>query len=224
MKYLRSVSLAVAAMLIFAGGAGAQMMGRGMGHAPNIPGMFKPVVGSGAEYQITAKGDKMDWQYAVVGKETVDGNEGYWLEMRMKSGKGAGAIMKQLVVTGPEGVDIKRMIMQTPGQPPMEMPMGMMSGMMKRAQQSAAEHTGEKGMGQVVGTESVTVPAGTFECTHYRSTDPKNPADFWVATKVSPYGLVKMTSKDANMVLEKVLENQTSEIKGEPQKIEMPHF
>jgi hypothetical protein len=224
MKNLRNVLLAATAMLIFAGGAGAQMMGRGMGHAPMIPGMFKPMVGSGAEYQITMKNDQMDWQYAVVGKETVDGSEGYWLEMRMKSGKGEGAIMKQLVVTGPEGVDIKRMIMQAPGQPPMEMPMGMMSGMMKRAQKSAAEHTGEKGMGQVVGTESVTVPAGTFECTHYRSTDPKSPGDFWVATQVYPYGLVKMTSQDTTMVLQKVLENQTSQIKGEPQKVEMPHF
>jgi len=68
------------------------------------------------------------------------------------------------------------------------------------------------------------VPAGTFLCEHYRSKSGKTPADVWVSTKISPYGLVKMVSEDSTLVLTKVLANETTHIKGEPQKLEMPHF
>jgi len=75
-----------------------------------------------------------------------------------------------------------------------------------------------------VGSESVTVPAGTFDCEHYRKQTAEGTVDVWVSTKVSPYGTVKMTSGQMTMVLEKVLSNETSHIKGEPQKFEMPKF
>ena len=46
------------------------------------------------------------------------------------------------------------------------------------------------------------------------------------ASKVSPYGTVKMSSGEMTMVLEKVLSNETTHIKGEPQKMDMqrPQF
>jgi hypothetical protein len=156
----------------------------------------------------------------VVGKENVEGAEGYWLEMRLEGGREGGVVMKHLMVMRAGQPEIKRMIMQTAGQPPMEMPMGMMGGMMRRGQPAAEE----KGMGEKIGTETVTVPAGTFTCDHYRTETDKTTADVWVSPKVSPYGLVKMTSADMTMVLTKVLANETSQIKGEPQKLEMPHF
>lgn len=221
MRFVRGVLLTLAIVLASTAGAWAQRMG--MGQAPHILGLFKPVVGSGAEYQIsTKKNETVDWVYAIVGKENVGGDEGYWMEMRMKGGKGEGMIMKQLMVMHEGSPEIKRMIMQAPGQPPMEMPMGMMGGMMKRAQESAAEQTG--GMGEKVGTETVTVPAGTFECEHYRTKSGNTTGDVWISAKVFPYGMVKMVSGDTTMVLEKVLENETSQIKGEPRKMEMPHF
>jgi hypothetical protein len=89
---------------------------------------------------------------------------------------------------------------------------------MPKAQMEAKNH----GMGEVVGTESVTVPAGTFECEHYQNKSERGTADVWFTTKVSPYGMVKMTSPDQSMVLEKVLTNETSQIKGEPQKMNFP--
>ena len=39
---------------------------------------------------------------------------------------------------------------------------------------------------------------------------------------LAPYGLVKMTSADTNMVLVKVLDHETSQITGEPQKMNFP--
>lgn len=198
---------------------------QGMGQAPQIPGEFKPVVGSGAQYEITMKGQaKMGWAYAVVGKEVVKGAEGYWLEIRTEGGKDEGLIMKQLVVTQAGLPEIERMIMQAPGQPPMEMPAGMMSGMMKRGREGTV--SAEGGLGQKLGTESLTVPAGTFLTDHYRTQTGKTSADVWISSKVSPYGLVKMTSAEGTMVLVKVLQNETSRIKGTPQKMDiaMPKF
>lgn len=216
MKNLGRRTLVWMSVLLAAGGAWAQMMGGS--RAPQIPGTFKPVVGSGAEYHITTnRGKDMDWAFAIVGKESVDGNEGYWMEERMLKGEGAGLIMKVLMVMQGEQPGVKRMIMQMPGQPPMEMPV---MGMMRHQPQAASE----RGMGEKVGTETVSAPAGTFLCDHYRDASDKPPSDIWVSTKVSPYGLVKMTSQDTSMELLKVLDHQTSQIKGEPQKFEMPRF
>lgn len=217
MGYVKKIAVVLAAVFGVTGLAGAQRMAQ----APSMPGEFKPVVGSGAQYEVTTKkNEKVNWAYAVVGKEAVGGAEGYWLEMRLEGGKEGGMVMKHLLVVRGGKAEVKRMIVQTPGQPPMEMPMGMMGGMMPRGQQAASEQN----LGERVGTETVTVPAGTFLCEHYRSKSGKTPADAWVSTKISPYGLVKMVSEDSTLVLTKVLANETTRIKGEPQKLEMPHF
>jgi hypothetical protein len=217
MGYVKKIAVVLAAVFGVTGLAGAQRMAQ----APSMPGEFKPVVGAGAQYEVTTKkNEKVNWAYAVVGKEAVGGAEGYWLEMRLEGGKEGGMVMKHLLVVRGGKAEVKRMIVQTPGQPPMEMPMGMMGGMMSRGQQAASEQN----LGERVGTETVTVPAGTFLCEHYRSKSGKTPADVWVSTKISPYGLVKMVSEDSTLVLTKVLANETTHIKGEPQKLEMPHF
>jgi len=218
MQFLRrlAVVLVVCSGLVAAGWAQFGRMGKGMGQAPHIPGVFKPVVGTGAQYQVARKGQNMLWAVAVVGKETVEGNDGYWLEMRTEGGEGGGMIMKSLTVAHDGQTEVKRMIMQASGQPPMEFPVGMM-GMMRQGQQQAAK---EEALGEKVGTETVTVPAGTFTCDHYRSKYGDEPADIWISAKVPPHGLVKMTSASSTMVLEKVLANETSKIKGEPQKMD----
>jgi hypothetical protein len=49
--------------------------------------------------------------------------------------------------------------------------------------------------GELVGTESVTIPAGTFACKHYRNRladDPQSPVmDMWISDAVAPTGIVK---------------------------------
>lgn len=218
MNSIRNWAATAVAILGMAGACWSQ----GMMRPPNIPGEFKPVVGSGAQYQLTDKsGTAHSWTWAVVGKESVDGQNGYWLEMRSTGPQGGSMIMKQLMVVQGGTPDIKRMIMQQPGRPPMELPVGMMHMAMQRGQQQAAASS--HGMGELVGTETVTVPAGAFETQHYRSTSDGTTADVWASTKVSPYGLVKMNSSDGtSMVLEKVLNHETSQITGEPQKMDFP--
>jgi len=225
MSRVESVGMCAVLALGCAVGGWAQGMRGGMGQrTPQMYGAFKPAPGSGAQYVMTAKDRTMDFAYAIVGQEDVEGKTGYWMEIRTE---GAGApgetVMKELVIVEGDNPQIKRMIMQTAGRPPMEMPVGMMMGM---GQHAKAAEQGDKSMGEKIGTETITVPAGTYECEHYRKQGKSGPVDYWVSAKVSPYGMVKMTSPDATMELKKILSNETSHIKGEPQKMDfqMPHF
>jgi hypothetical protein len=213
-------TLVIALALGFTTGAWAQGMRGGMGRqAPRLLGEFKPVVGSGAQYQMTAKNGTMSFAYVIVGQEDVEGSAGYWMEIRSENpGMPGEMVMKQLIVTGGDKPQIKRMIMQMPGRPPMEMPMGML-GMGQRGQGSGA---GDTSPGEKVGSETITVPAGTFECDHYRKQEPRGTVDVWISSKVPPYGMVKMSSAEMTAVLEKVLSNETSHIQGEPQKMNIP--
>jgi len=70
----------------------------------------------------------------------------------------------------------------------------------RRASAGASDH----GQAELVGTESVTVPAGTFTAEHFRSTNHGKTGDVWP------------------LVLVKVLDHETSQITGEPQKLNIP--
>ena len=220
MSRVKMGTLVIALALGFTTGAWAQGMRGGMGRqAPRLLGEFKPVVGSGAQYQMTAKNGTMSFAYVIVGQEDVEGSAGYWMEIRSENpGMPGEMVMKQLIVTGGDKPQIKRMIMQMPGRPPMEMPMGML-GMGQRGQGSGA---GDTSPGEKVGSETITVPAGTFECDHYRKQEPRGTVDVWISSKVPPYGMVKMSSAEMTAVLEKVLSYETSHIQGEPQKMNIP--
>lgn len=228
MTFSKRAMMVLALALTVAAGAWAQQGGRGgMGMGPQapMPTLQNPVVGSGAEYQMNAKGKDMDVAYAIVGKEDVNGSPGIWLETRIQSAEmGGETITKMLMVTSGPEPGMKRMIMQTPGQPPMDMS-GFMMGMMGMMKPHETHPSGGKpDMGELVGTESVTVPAGTFVCQHYRKQEKNGAVDYWIATQVASIGWVKMTTPDTTLVLKKILTNETSHIKGEPQKMQMPHF
>jgi hypothetical protein len=219
MKRVKIAGLIVVIVLSLAvSGLSQGMGGRRGSHAPQMFGAFKPEVGTGAQYQATTKDRPMEFAYVIVGKEDVEGSTGYWMEIRTSGGEmGGEMVMKELVVTGGDKPQIKRMIMQSPGRPPMEMPMSMMN----MTQRGSGGRTGDTDPGVKVGSETITVPAGTFDCEHYHKQTQGGPVDFWVSTKVSPYGTVKMISGEMTMVLEKVLSNETSHIKGEPQKMDL---
>lgn len=221
MKFSQRAAFLCTILLAVAISALAQF-GHGHPEMPKMPQDFKPVVGSGAEYQFTAKGKTAKFSYAVVGKEPVSGKEGYWLEIRITNQQMNGEmVMKDLVTMNGSHPEIQRLIMQPPGRPPMEMPSSMI-GMMRDRMPPANGKT-DKSIGKKIGTETIAVPAGTFECTHYRTQQEGSPVDLWISDKVSPYGVVKMVGNNTTMVLQKVLTDQTSHIKGTPRKIQMPH-
>lgn len=187
---------------------------------PTLSGIWHPVVGSGAAYDRTVATTSANTQMeiTIVGKEDVDGKPAYWMEFAISDPKmmnGAQMVMKQLMSVDDSGVTSTRMIMQPPGQDPMEMDSSMMGGG-RGGKQTTPANIADKA--ELVGTESVTVPAGTFSCQHFRMKD--GSGDAWISDKVSPWSLVKYQGKDSTMVLSKVITDAKDRITGTPKKFD----
>jgi len=191
-------------------GAFAQFGGKGQ-QGPKFYGDFKPTLGAWAEYQM--KGQKetpSKMKIAIVGKE----GDSYWYETVME-GQGR-TVMKMLVTGDPnEKKGVQRMIMKHGNEQALEMPV--MAG--KHPDKGKSHPKGEmidKGM------ESVTVPAGTFSAHHMQYQDEGKVVDSWVSEKVPPYGMVKSSSKDFEMVLIGYGTGAKTLITETPKKFEMP--
>jgi hypothetical protein len=207
MKSLNRMAIGCCLCLIVALGAQAQM---GMGGPPSLSGVWNPVVGNGAAYDIQSKnGDTNSMEISIVGKDTVNGNDAFWMEMAMSGPKmRGGMVMKFLTVINGSDAHTARMIMQMNGGQPMEMPEQMVQ--MRHKDQP----TDIRGSAEDVGSETITVPAGTFKCEHYRSKD--GSGDTWVAVNVYPWGMVKHQGTDTTMVLTKVITDAKDKITGTP--------
>lgn len=197
--------------LAFAALAGAQRGGGGplggmMG--PQVRGLFNPVVGGGAQYEVQQTGGKkLDVEIDLLGKESVNGKDGYWIEITTSDTPMGQVVLKTLTAPDGSGISVSRTIMQMGGGQPMEMPQ------MGRASQQT-QNIDIRNNADKVGSESVTTPAGTFTADHYRAKD--GTGDFWLSEKVSPYGLIKSQDKDRTIVLTKVVTDAKDRITGTP--------
>ncbi len=198
---IKTIAMAAAlcclGLMVSAGAVNAQMGGMGM--ARNIPGfggIFNPTVGVGADYDVTtSKGENMKMSMAIVGTDTINGQTGYWMQMGFNSPKAGQVYMKMLSVKTGNQVMTSRMVMGMNGQA-YQMPDQMVNMNQKPRDADISSSA------QLVGPESITVPAGTFATMHYRSKDGNS--DFWLGKDAGPWGMVKMTSKEGTtMVLTK---------------------
>ncbi len=183
---------------------------------PAFRGVWAPVVGSGAAYQVETNREKREMEMAVVGAESHEGKTGHWLEIFMKDPRQGNVVMKMLVVLDGSNTRSMRMVMQTQETGPIEMPINLMGGGGRGQTVNEADF---RQKAERVGTESITTPAGTFTCEHYRNKE--DGTDIWVAEKIAPYGMVKMTSKDGTtMTLTRVISGAKTRITGTPQKFD----
>jgi len=199
---------AVMAAISLAVPAWAQFGGPRM---PGMSGIFHPVVGQGAVYSMQGHSEgPQTMEISVVGKEDFQGQAGYWLETSFESSRGGPMAMKMLMVMEGSNPGAKRMIMLMNGEA-YEFPMNnpMMSG---RMSQSAPRDIRNDKSIVLVGAETITVPAGTFACQHYRASD--GSSDVWVSDKVSPWSLVKSVGKDSTMVLTRQVTDAKTKITG----------
>jgi hypothetical protein len=182
-------------------------MGMDMFKKPAVAKAFHPVVGKGAEYETTGNGPGNTKTHAmemgVVGKESVDGKDGYWMQFVVADNKGQTMVGKSLITA--DDFQFHKMIVQPPGQPAIEMPMTFVARNRGNIDESMTDF-------HSVGTETVTVPAGTFSCEHWKND--KDGSEIWTSDTVTPYGLVKRTSKDGTTVLVKVLDDYQDRITG----------
>ena len=210
MRHMKALALCACglSLTLLVTAANAQM-GMGMRQRSLPSGVFNPVVGSGAAYEMQpANGQKMNIEYTIVAKESVDGKDGFWMEWTTTAGAMGEMVMKILIVPG--STSAQKVIMQMAGRPPMEMPM-----QMGHAAPGGAAPSDIRNLAEDVGTESITTPAGTFSCEHYKMKD--GSGDSWVSSKVPPFGLVKHQGKDSSMVLTKVITDAKDKIVGTPQ-------
>ncbi len=214
------------------GGMGGGMMGQAMPKDMWGSAAFKPVVGQWAEYLMTSKDEEpVTIRVSIVGEE----DDAYWYEMQMTGDEDA-FTTKMLVSGDPEEQDnLKRLIIKGGDEPAMEMPVGgsgamggMMDGMMGGdgmmgdAEEEELETDDVKPID--LGMETIVVPAGTFKAHHWRVEDEDVRFDMWQAENVGPYGMVKSSSEDFEMVLTGHGDDAKSVITEEPEKFEIPSF
>ena len=211
MKRKQMVLVGTALCLAAAGFARAQV-GMDFFKKPSIADIFRPVVGTGAVYENQQDQKKSTLEMSVVAKDTIDGKEAYWLEFGNADSKSGVMGYAKMLVTK-DDFQFHRMIVQRPGQPqPLEIDMN--SGMQRQSPMQTEVEKWHK-----VGSETITVPAGTFSCDHWTRDDGKG--DVWASSKVSPMSLVKQTSPGHSMVLVKVLTDAQDHITGTPMKMDM---
>jgi len=169
-----------------------------------------PAAGSWAEYK-TSEGTM---RMAYLAKETA----GERLELSVSGQRGA--MVMQMVVPGYpyEMTQIKEMVMQRGTDAPMRMPESMLS--MMRSRMPNASQVSEASCGRMteVGKERITVPAGTYQTTHYR--DSTGATDVWVTPSI-PFGAVKVVSRDHTVELVGSGTGATTKITGTPQDMPM---
>jgi hypothetical protein len=203
-----SRSSIAALLVVFAAiSASAQM---GMRGPTQLRGVWNPIVGSGAAYEMQSQnGQKSGMEFDIVGKDSVGGKDAAWMEMTMSNPRmGGDMVIKELVQFDASQMQTSRVIMQFPGRPPMEMPDSMTQA------RKPTQFTDLRSNTDDVGSESVTTPAGTFGCEHYRMKD--GSGDAWVSDKVTPFGLVKYQGKTDSMVLTKLVTDAKDKIVGTP--------
>ena len=203
MKRLQLVLLAAACSLYIASGARAQLGGMNFFSKPNIADIFKPVVGQGAVYQETSEGRPgHEMEMSIVGKEMTPSGEGYWMEMGMTP-SGDKKIYSKVLMT--KDFQFTKVIFQMPGQGAMEMPMN-------PNEKDRTQMKDDLAKWSRVGTETITVPAGTFSCAHWKKDDGSD--EVWTSDKVTPLAMVKQTGKTHSMVLVRQITGAQDHITG----------
>ncbi len=213
--------LFVAAICLGLSNSAKAQMGANWFNKPAIAEVVNPVVGKGGQYQVTREdqaGTKPQMQeFTVVGKESVDGKDGFWLEIAHQE-KNETARGYAKVLFTKDDFQFHRMIMQQPGQQAMEMPF-------RPSDKSRNQMQEEAGKWRMVGTETITVPAGTFPCKHWhkdKNADDNGDHDIWTSDKISPFGIVKEVSPGQTMVLVKVITDAQDHINAEAETTGKP--
>jgi len=178
---------------------------------PNIANILHPVVGQEAAYDTTDKdGKKSHMEMYVVDKEMVGTEQAYWMEVGHSADANGNLTYGKMLVT-PADFKFHKMVFVMPGQTqPMEMDIE------PRQHQNEMEKEVEKW--HSVGTETITVPAGTFSCEHWSSDEGKG--EVWASSKVGPMGLVKSVENGRTMVLVKLITDAKTKITGTPVKFD----
>lgn len=162
-------------------------------------------VGRWASYKFTggrANGSTM--RMGIIGSEKFGDSTYYWYELQMNGMRGnkPNRTIMQLLVAGIASphVAVRGLVMKDNDRPAMRAP-DMMIAMMSRSftgglSQYLEQHCKSGGI-QVVGVESVTVPAGTFQALHFKDGEG---GEAWASKDLGMFAVVKVVSKDGTVM------------------------
>ena len=158
-------------------------------------------VGQWAEYEVDGfGGTKLKARYAIVGEESAEGHSRYWLEMTLPTG----GMLMQLQISGypfpPDGVH--KVLMKVGDSPAMEYPKEMAAQMGSEGQNLSEPIVKACNESELVGWETVSVPAGEFRALRVKVTIGGGDKEIWLSSDV-PFGMVKMAemTDDQGLVL-----------------------
>lgn len=180
-----------------------------------------PAVGKWAEYNAVFKQkEPYIMRYAVIGEESRGGKALKWLELRTAGNKKDGDFVTQMLVPGSaaELGDVEEVVMKHGDKPAMKVD-GRMLMMMREQMKKQSFLTDLCKDVTLVGSETVTVPAGKFKSQHFRSA--KYGSDSWLSSKV-PFSMIKMVGADHEMTLLRVGDGAESSITEEPRSMGGP--
>lgn len=169
---------------------------------PELPGLWLPVVGKGAVYTVTGPEETVDLSTAIVGQE----GDAYWLE-EVVTGKKGVLVVKALM--GKDGVE--KLVLQPPGKGPKLLP-----PLPGRPEPRGGSEDDVSKKGRLIGPETVTTPAGTFQTLHFQADDETH---VWVTKDLPPLGVVKCTKGELTFTLKAVLTDAKSQLQGEAEKL-----
>ncbi len=169
---------------------------------PELPGLWLPVVGKGCVYTLTSPEETLDLSTAIVARE----EGGFWLEEVVTGPKGT-LVVKALM--GKEGIE--KLILQPPGKPPRLLP-----PLPGRPEPRGGSDDDVSKKGKLIGPETITTPAGTFQTLHFQVDDDTH---VWVTPDLPPLGVVKCTKGELTFTLKSVLPDVKSLVTEEAKKL-----
>jgi hypothetical protein len=181
-------------------------------------------VGQWASFDVkggASEGGKL--RLAIVGSERQGDSTFYWVELAGTSATdpARNGIMQSLVADlGAHATPVRAMIAKVGNQPAIKVPQAMLA----MTSQTAAQHNTALAFAhrcdgaQIVGSETVTVPAGSFATVHVKSEG----GDAWVS-KAVPFTIVKVSGHDGStMLLVGYGTDAKSSITETPQEMTLP--
>lgn len=177
-----------------------------------------PQEGSWAEYHAVFQDKQpVTMRYAVIGSEARDAKKFQWVEMRMTGGKVKQDMVYQMLVPGSmvEIDQVQEIVFKAGDKPAMKMD-GMMMDMVRGQLEKQSTYSQICRDVTLVGTESISVPAGKFKSQHFRNSE--HGVDSWISPDV-PFSMVKAVGKDFQMELAAKGTGAESSITEEPQEM-----
>jgi hypothetical protein len=152
--------------------------------------------GQWASYRGVDRNDTTTTRFAIVGTEGTR----LWWEMSITSSRRRqdGTMIMQALVSdlGTLQPRFHAMVIKSGDRPAQRMPDQMVQMMSSRmGTNMSTEAAKQCEQGQVIGTESITVPAGTFRALHVKTGDTES----WFAREV-PFGMVRVKASNGGLM------------------------